>query len=155
MRTGKNQPSAAPLRHLRVDQVLDLIALYEADKAEYRAIEERLFGPKPATDDNELEPLDMVEFDRRDRLIEAFGRPAHRAYVVGVTSLSAEAMTELIALAWLGRGDDDDFEALCTYQRTHFPPGEGNAGYVLNKSAMPRIYWPAGLAKLGLAGEGG
>lgn len=142
-------PPGGPLRHLRVDRVHALIALWEAGQAEYQAIEARLFKSVPEPDDGGLVVIDFAEFDRRHRLIEAYGRPAHRAYVLAVRALDPDALSELIALAWLGRGDDADFAACCAYQRT-FGIGERNVQYVLGKSAMPRSYWRAGLAKLGL-----
>src|SRR5216683_1299709 len=112
------QPRArGPMHHLSVDQVHELVALYEADKREYETIEARLGFKGPPTLD-ELGGFDLVEFDRRERLIEAYGRPAHHAYADALRQFSAAAITELIALAWLGRGDGDDFEALCAYQRT-------------------------------------
>lgn len=141
---------SAPLRHLSVNQVHELIALYKADRVEYRAIEAKLGFKGPPTHDD-FGVLDVVEFDRRSKLIEAYGRPAHLAYATAVHAISAEAMIELIALGRLGRGDHDDFEVIWADQRERFSSGERSASYVLNKAAFPLQYWPAGLARLGLS----
>lgn len=108
------------LQALSVNQVHELIALYEAKKAEHAAIDKRLFGG-PFVGATGIPGLidvgaDFDELDRRDKLIAAYGTPASRAYRGALHALSDEA----ISLAWLGRGDDDDFAVALAYQRKHF-----------------------------------
>lgn len=67
-----------------------------------------------------------------------------------LSALNKEARMELMALIWVGRGDEDDFGAAVEYARRN--SDDGDVPYIAEKAPALPTYLRDGLKKVGLKG---
>ena len=124
------------LKHLRKEQIAVVIKAAEALNKIDQSDKKRLtISTKPKKAADELKRW-------KERL------PYRQTLHASIAGLSLDARLELIALMWLGRGDDPEatFEELVPHARSD--EDEGDVEYVTAKSPVLPQYLREGLAKL-------
>jgi hypothetical protein len=121
------------LKHLTKEQVAAVIEAVEALNKIDQSDKTSLTKPRKASDE-------LKRWNER--------LPYRQTLVASIAALSLDARRELIALMWLGRGDDPEatFEQLLTHARS--AEDESDVEYVAEKSLGLSQYLRRGLAKL-------
>lgn len=104
---------------------------------------------KCLTIENLYHEADDGSIELRPDVSETQLRAANRGLVATLESLSNDAMVELQALMWIGRGDDvaDDISEVIDYSRSCFD--DSSRGYISGKAPL-RTYIADGIEKSGV-----
>ncbi len=90
------------------------------------------------------EGINLADEQAVQQMIDYNTSAEHRALTAAILGLSTAARHELMALTWLGRGDDPDFQYLTDYARKNADTGD--VEYIAEKASSLPTYLERGLA---------